>query len=207
MSEVKEIVGHIVVFAGMARPEVFPLSKDTTAIDIDGRKFRIVFSQDSVAIGEGRVEVESTREERKATLCNLIKCRKAEMRTLSNEIYQATWQIFQHGLAEKDREEMQELRSFKEAIRRQHDAEVKAIEAAGREFSFVEETRTICTANKLKNGVRSQVDKYTMMYIMDAPAEVIAPVVREETKITECTARLTDLDLFDPWDDNEDEGH
>ena len=207
LAKAPELIGCLVVRTD--KPVFFSIFENTTWHTIDGRKFviGIVPGGESIIISENHVSIESGEATKKADLRNELDRRAEDATRLRNDAFNLTSELSHRGLHPEQIKGLEQTRSFKEALCRQHDERIEQIEECGRAFTYKVETKSTYRHYTLRNGVRSYVGKNLMVYLMifrsgiknlndasDPDLKII-----EDLVITEHTGHLSDSD-----DDEED---
>ena len=206
-----KLIGYLVVQTG--KPVFFSILEDTSYHIIDGRKFviGIVPGSEAIIISEKRVSTESGEATKKADLRNELDRRREDVLRLRDESYMATSRLSHSGLSGPEIKDLEEIRSFKEGLCRQHDERIEQIEKCGRAFTYKVETKSTYNHYTLRNSVLSQVDKYIMVYCMITPEvknlnDASNPdlTIIEDLDITDHTGYLSDSADEDADTDDDD---
>ena len=206
-----ELIGYLVVRTG--KPVFFSILEDTSYHIIDGRKFviGIVPGSEAIIISEKRVSTESGEATKKADLRNELDRRREDILRLRDEAYMATSRLSHSGLSRPEIKDLEEVRSFKEELCRQHDERIEQIEKCGRAFTYKVETKSTYNHYTLRNGIQSYVGKDLMVYTMVTPVKHLNDAsnpdlkIIEELSITDHIGHLSDSADEDAYTDDDDD--
>jgi hypothetical protein len=195
------------------KPVFFSILENTNSVIMDGRKFviGIVPGGEAIIISERLVSIESSADAKKADLRNELDRRREDTTRLRNEAIAVTLTLTHKGLSPPEIKDLEETRTYKEALCRQHDERLEQIEECGRAFTYTVKTKSTYKHYTLKNGVQSQVGRDIMVYLMvmsgaknlNDPLELGLKIV-DEVDTTEHTGHLTDSDAEEGDTDDDD---